>query len=303
MNAQVERVMVGRAQQCTFDAKPLSKALGVEVAGLDLAQPIAREAIVRLRSLLADNCLLLFRDQRLTPEEHIAFSRNFGELQPHILKDFNLSGHPELFVVSNIKADGKAIGRAGAGQYWHTDVSYVEEPSLGSIMYAMEVPATGGDTMFANMYRAYETLSRPMQQFLGDLEAEHDFAHSQVTQIAKKGYTRTASAAEVSSVPPVLHPVVRMHPESRRPALYVNLGFTTRLMGLQPDESRALLDLLFAHSTKPEHVYRHRWQVGDVVFWDNRSSMHCAIDDYGPEDRRHMVRTTIKGERCVAYRN
>jgi len=142
MNAQVERVMVGRAQQCTFDAKPLSKALGVEVAGLDLAQPIAREAIVRLRSLLADNCLLLFRDQRLTPEEHIAFSRNFGELQPHILKDFNLSGHPELFVVSNIKADGKAIGRAGAGQYWHTDVSYVEEPSLGSIMYAMEVPAT-----------------------------------------------------------------------------------------------------------------------------------------------------------------
>ena len=177
---------------------------------------------------------MLFRNQKLTPEQHIAFSRRFGELQPHILKDFNMGSHPELFVVSNIKNDGKPIGRAGAGQYWHSDVSYVSEPSLGSVMYAIEVPPTGGDTMFANMYKAYETLSEPMRRFLEGLEAEHDFAHSQTTQIASKGYTRTASAEEIAKVPPVLHPVIRTHPESKRNALYVNLGFTTRIVVLPP---------------------------------------------------------------------
>ena len=281
-----------------FEMKAASKALGIEVIGLDLSRPVDDASIAQLRDALSENCLLLFRNQKLTPEQHIAFSRRFGELQPHILKDFNMGSHPELFVVSNIKNDGKPIGRAGAGQYWHSDVSYVSEPSLGSVMYAIEVPPTGGDTMFANMYKAYETLSEPVRRFLEGLEAEHDFAHSQTTQIASKGYTRTASAEEIAKVPPVLHPVIRTHPESKRNALYVNLGFTTRIVGLAPDESRVVLDFLFAHSTKPQFVYRHQWRVGDVVFWDNRSAMHCAIDDYGPNDRRHMVRTTIKGDRC-----
>lgn len=303
MAKQREMSEVRQQHQSRLDSRPVSKALGVEVRGLDLSQPIAAEAIARLRALLADNCLLLFRGQKLTPEQHIAFSRNFGELQPHILKDFNQDGYPELFVVSNIRQDGKPIGRAGAGQYWHTDVSYKEEPALGSIMYAIEVPATGGDTMFANMYSAFETLSPPMRNFLEGLEAEHDFAHSQYAHIAKKQYTRTASNAEMASVPPVRHPVVRLHPESGRPALYVNGGFTTRILGLEPEESQVLLDFLFAHSTRPEFVYRHRWHVGDVVFWDNRSLMHFAVDDYGPEDRRHMVRTTIKGDKSVQFRS
>jgi taurine dioxygenase len=301
MKGQITDVLLERDEQVSFETKPISRALGMEVLGLDVSRPISRDAIAKLRTLLAQNCLLLFRNQRLTPEQHISFSRNFGELQPHILKDFNMGGYPELFVISNIKEDGKAIGRAGAGQYWHTDVSYVEEPALGSIMYAIEVPTTGGDTMFANMYKAYAALSELFRRLLEGLEAEHDFAHSQVTYIAKKNYSRTATSAEITSVPPVLQPVVRMHPESRWPALYVNPGFTTRILELEPDESRAVLDFLFSHSTKPEFVYRHRWQVGDVVFWDNRSSMHCAIDDYGPSDRRHMVRTTIKGARCLAH--
>ncbi len=282
-------------QPSHFGMKPVSKALGAEITGLDLTSPLDGETVAELRHALAENCLLLFRDQKLTPEQHIAFSRHFGDLQPHILKDFNMAGHPELFVVSNVKDQGKPIGRAGAGQYWHSDLSYVANPSLGSIMYSLEVPATGGDTMFANMYKAYDTLSEPMKQILQGLSAEHDFAHSQTTHIAAKGYTRTASAAEVAKVPPVQHPIVREHDESKRKALYVNLGFTTQIVGLAPDESRAILDFLFEHSTKPQVVYRHQWEVGDVVFWDNRSSMHCAIDDYGPDDRRHMVRTTIKG--------
>ena len=301
MSTKSMEAVVDRSEQMSFLAKPASRALGIEIQGLDLSKPVSRQVVGELKNLLAQNCLLLFRNQRLTPEEHIAFSRNFGELQPHILKDFNMGKHPELFVISNVKEGGKAVGRAGAGQYWHTDVSYTAEPSLGSIMYAIEVPETGGDTMFANMYKAYEWLSKPLQRLLHGLEAEHDFAHSQVTQIATKGYTRTATAAEIASVPPVRHPVVRLHPESRRPALYVNVGFTTRILGLEAAESRAVLDFLFSHSTQPALVYRHRWQVGDVVFWDNRSAMHCAIDDYSEDDRRHMVRTTIRGDRCVGY--
>lgn len=298
MKSTSSNLALKRDWQGSVEMRPASKALGIEVTNLDLSKPVDSDTVTRLRNALADNCLLLFRDQKLTPEQHIAFSRNFGELQPHILKDFNMGGHPELFVVSNIRSDGKPIGRAGAGQYWHTDLSYVAEPSLGSIMYAIEVPAVGGDTMFANMYKAYETLSEPMKQFLEGLQAEHDFAHSQITHIASKGYTRTATADEIASVPPVPHPVVRVHPECKRKALYVNTGFTTRIAGLAPDESRAVLDFLYAHSTKPQFVYRHQWRVGDVVFWDNRSAMHCAIDDYGEQDRRHMVRTTIKGHPC-----
>lgn len=280
-----------------FEMRPASKALGTEIVGLDLSRPVDDDTIAFLRNALAENCLLLFRNQKLTPEQHIAFSRKFGELEHHLLKDYLMAGHPELYVISNIREDGKSIGRAGAGQYWHSDLSYVAEPSLGSIMYAIEIPPIGGDTMFANMYKGYETLSEPMKHLLDGLKAEHDFAYTQATQIASKSYTRPASADELAKVPPVQHPVVRTHPESKRKALYVNPGMTTRIVDLAPDESRAVLDFLYAHSTKPQFVYRHRWQIGDVVFWDNRSSMHCAIDDYEEHDRRHMVRTTIKGDR------
>jgi len=280
-----------------FELRPASKALGVEIVGLDLSEPVDDETIGLLRSALAENCLLLFRKQKLTPEQHIAFSKKFGELQYHVLQDYAMAEYPELFVISNIRKDGRAIGRAGAGQYWHSDLSYVAEPSLGSIMYAIEIPPTGGDTMFANMYKAYETLSEPMKRLFEGLKAEHDFAYTQATQIASKSYTRPASADQLAKVPPVQHAVIRTHPESRRKALYVNPGMTTRIVDLAPDESRAMLDFLFAHSTQPQFVYRHQWQIGDVVFWDNRSSMHCAIDDYGEQDRRHMVRTTIKDGR------
>lgn len=281
----------------SFSVRPASRALGAEVIGLDLSRPVDDACITALRKALADHCLLLFRGQKLAPEQHIAFSRRFGELEHHVLKDFLMEGYPELYVLSNVKEGGKSIGRAGAGQYWHTDLSYAAQPSLGSIMYAVEIPAIGGDTMFANMYLAYEALSEPFRRMLDGMKAVHDFAYTQATQIAGRGYTRPASADELAKVPPVEHPVARTHPDSRRKALYVNPGMTTHIVGLKPAESRALLDFLFAHSTQPQFVYRHRWQPGDVVFWDNRSSMHCAVDDYSENDRRHMVRTTIKGDR------
>lgn len=298
MSAQFADVAGKRASlKEKFRLRPASRALGAEVIGLDLSQRLDDETIQALREALAEHCLLLFPNQHITHGQHIAFSARFGELEHHVLKDFLLSGYPELYVLSNIRADGKPVGRAGAGQYWHTDLAYVAEPSLGSIMHAIEVPDIGGDTMFCNMYRAYEALSEPMKRLLAPLRAVHDFAYTQATQIAGKGYTRPASAEELAKVPPVEHPVVRTHPESGRKALYVNPGMTTHIVGLPASESRTILDFLFAHSVRPEFVYRHRWQVDDIVFWDNRSSMHCAIDDYGENDRRYMVRTTIKGDR------
>lgn len=281
----------------SFSVRPASRALGAEIVGLDLAMPMDDGCIAALRSLLAENCLLLFRNQKVTPDQHIAFSRRFGILEHHVMKDFLQEGYPELYVLSNITKDGKTIGRAGAGQYWHSDLSYSSEPSMGSVMYAIEIPECGGDTMFANMYKAYDALSDPLKRMLDELRAVHDFAYTQATQIAGKGYTRPATAEELAKVPPVEHPVVRTHPDSRRKALYVNPGMTTHIVGLKPAESRAILDLLFAISIQPQFIYRHRWQLGDVVFWDNRNSMHCAVDDYASNDRRHMVRTTIRGER------
>jgi taurine dioxygenase len=286
-----------RESATPFQTRRASRALGLEVIGLDLSRPLDDETIAALRRALADHGVLLFRNQKITPQQHVDFSRRFGELEHHVLKDYLMAGHPELYVISNVKKDGKAVGRAGAGQYWHSDLSYVEKPALGSIMYAIEIPETGGDTLFANMFAAYESLSAPIQQLLSGLKAVHDFAYTQATQIAGKGRTRPASAEELAKVPPVEHPVIRAHPENGRKALYANQGMTTHISGLQPMESSAILQMLFAHSTRPEFVYRHSWRVGDVVFWDNRSTMHCAVDDYSDDERRLMVRTTIKGDR------
>ena len=279
--------------------RPLGGALGAEIGGIDLSKPVDETEIAHVRRALGEHCVLIFRGQALTPEQHVSFSRKFGALESHVLQDYLLPGFPEIYVISNVTEGGKPVGRAGAGQYWHTDLAYMKEPSLGSIMAAIEVPEGRGDTLFANMYKAYDALSAPMKTYLRSLRAVHDFAYTQRTQIAGKGYTKPASAEQLAKTPPVSHPAVRTHPESNRFALYVNPGMTTHLEGVPPEESRAVLDYLFEHAVKPEFVYRHRWQPGDVVFWDNRCSMHCAIDDYGAEDRRLMWRTTVKGDAPV----
>jgi taurine dioxygenase len=276
-------------------ARPLSRALGAEISGLDLAVPLSADVVSALSQALGTHGILLFANQRLTPEQQIAFSRNFGDLEQHVLSEYNLPGHPEIFMVSNIVENGKPKGRAGAGQYWHSDMSYLKRPSLGSILYALEVPEVGGDTCFASMYKAYDALSEPMKKMLSGLRAVHDFAHSQQVYLAPRNY-KPASADQVASRPPVDHPVIRVHPETGRKALYVNPGMTSHILGLTADESRAILDCLFETSVRPEFVYRHRWRVGDVIFWDNRCVMHNAINDYGESDRRLMQRTTVGGD-------
>jgi taurine dioxygenase len=237
----------------------------------------------------------VFRDQRITPQQQVDFSRRFGPLQIHVLRNFQLPSHPEVLIISNIIENGKPLGLGDAGHFWHSDLSYKEKPSLGSMLHAQELPLEGGDTLFANMHLAYDTLPSALRHAVQGARAEHSYL-AQYEELRRRSPFRPAlTQAQIDEVKPVEHPVVRTHPETGRKALFVSEHFTTRIVGIPEDESRALLAELFAHSVKPEHVYRHRWAPHDLVFWDNRSLMHLAG---GTPDhlRRKLYRTTIEGD-------
>lgn len=274
----------------TFDAP-----LGAQVLGLDLAQPLSPGDFQRLHHAHLDHHVLVFRDQRITPRQQVDFSRRFGPLQVHVLRQFQLPTQPEVLVISNIVEDGQPIGLGDAGHFWHSDLSYKEVPSLGSMLHAQELPDEGGDTVFANMHLAWESLPAALRHAVRGARAEHSYL-SQYEELRRRNPWRPAlTQAQIDEVTPVTHPVVRVHPETGRRALFVSEHFTTRIVGLPDDESRALLDELFAHSVRPEHLYVHRWQPHDLVFWDNRSLMHLATG-CPPEQRRKLYRTTIEGD-------
>lgn len=269
--------------------------LGAEVVGLDLSQPLPDDTFRQVHRAHLDHHVLVFRNARITPAQQIAFSRRFGPLQRHVLHQFALPGHPEILVVSNIVENGKPIGLGDAGHYWHSDLSYVDKPSLGSMLLAQELPAEGGDTLFANMHLAYDTLPAALRNAVDGLKAEHSYLCKYEELRARSPWRPPLSAEQIAAVKPQVHPVVRTHPETGRKALFVSEHFTTRIVGLPEAESAGLLAQLFAHSVRPEHLYRHRWQPHDMVFWDNRSLMHLAA---GCPDhlRRRLNRTTIEGD-------
>jgi taurine dioxygenase len=277
----------------------LSSAAGAEVRGLDLTKPVKAEHVEQIHKALGENCVLLFRGQELSPDQQIAFSRHFGDLESHVLSDvYGLPGKPEILVISNVKTDeGKLKGAPYAGQYWHSDVSYTAQPPLGSLLHCFEMPEVGGDTMFANMYLAYETLSDTMKAFLLPLKAIHDYNKVFLTVFADKKERKQLTAEQLAKVPPIEQPMIRTHPVTKRKALYVNEGFTTGIAGMPNEESRPILEFLFKHSTRAEFIYRHKWQVHDLIFWDNRCVMHYALSDYDFSVRRHMHRTTVMGDR------
>lgn len=279
-----------------FAVRPFDAPLGAELTGLDLSEPLDDAAFARIHSAHLDHHVLVFRDQRITPQQQVDFSRRFGPLQIHVLHQFQLAGHPEVLVVSNIRgADGQPIGLGDAGRYWHSDLSYAEKPSLGSMLHAQELPAEGGDTLFANMHLAWDTLPVALRRAVDGLQAEHSYLAKYEELRVANPWRPKLSDEQVARVKPQVHPVVRTHPETGRKALFVSEHFTTRIVGVPADESEALLAQLFAHSVRPEHLYRHVWQAHDMVFWDNRSVMHLAA---GCPDhmRRRMNRTTIEGD-------
>ncbi|MDP9602842.1 UNVERIFIED_ORG: taurine dioxygenase [Variovorax paradoxus] len=278
-----------------FEIRPFPAPVGAEVVGLDISKPITTEDFARIHKAHLDHHVLVFRDQQITPQEHIDFSRRFGPLEIHVLHQFQLKDHPEILIVSNIKEKGEPIGLGDAGVYWHSDISYKPKPSLGSLLHAQELPSEGGDTLFADQHLAWESLSPELQQRILPLKAEHSYLAKYEELRAKNPWRPKLSQAQIDQVAPAVQPVVRTHPETGRKALFVSEHFTTRIVGLPQDESDALLAELFAHSVKPEFVYRHTWAPHDLVFWDNRSLMHLAA---GTPDhlRRRLNRTTIVGD-------
>ena len=285
-----------RPNHADVSIRPLSAACGAAITGIDLTRPLEPKTIAQIHEALGTYGCLLFRDANLDPDQHVAFSRQFGPLESHVVGEFNLPGHPEIFVVSNVREEGRLKGAVYAGQYWHSDLSYMEKPSLGSLLLCHEMPDIGGDTMWANMYLAYETLSSPMKRLLDELEAIHDYSHAYDTYFAKTKERPPLTREQRAKTPPVRHPAVRTHPVTRRKALYVNPGFTVGFVDMPDEESRPILDFLFRHATRPEFIYRHKWRVHDLIFWDNRCTMHYALSDYDFSVRRHMHRTTIAGD-------
>ncbi|WP_244121988.1 TauD/TfdA dioxygenase family protein [Burkholderia gladioli] len=274
---------------------PFDGALGAEIVGLDLSRPIGEDDFARIHRAHLDHHVVVFRDQRITPDEHVAFSARFGPLQRHVLAQFALPGHPEVLIVSNILENGQPIGLGDAGHFWHSDLSYKEKPSLGSLLHAQELPAEGGDTLFANMHLAWDALPEALKREVEGRRAEHTYLARYAELQARSPWRPNLTPEQIAQVKAVDHPIVRTHPETGRRALFVSEHFTTRIVGLPEDESRALLDELFAHSVCDEFVYRHQWREHDLVFWDNRSLMHLAA---GTPDhlRRKLYRTTIEGD-------
>ena len=277
-----------------FQVNRLGRTFFAEVVGLDLSQPLDDATFARVKQAHLEHGVIVFRDQRLTPEEHIAFSARFGPLQIHPMGQFNLDGAPQILLVSNDKdSDGRPVGIADAGRYWHTDMSYMREPALGSLLYARAIPAEGGDTMFCDMTAACGDLEHDVLRRLLGHRVVHHFASRWARESAKYGVRPAQTKDEQDRNPPVEHPMIRTHPETGQPAIYAG-GFAVKVQGLPEDESRALLDWVEAWVTQPKFVHRHRWRLHDLVFWDNRRVMHHATE-YPQTQRRHMHRTTVKG--------
>ena len=231
-----------------FEVRPFDAPVGAEVVGLDISKPIDDADFARLHRAHLDHHVVVFRDQRVSPDDHVAFSRRFGPLQIHVLHQFQLQGHPEVLIVSNIKENGEPIGLGDAGVYWHSDLSYKEIPSLGSLLHAQELPSEGGDTLFADQHLAWEALPPELQQRVLPLKAEHSYLATYEELRAKNPWRPKLSQAQVDQVAPAVQPVVRTHPETGRKALFVSEHFTTGIVGLPKEEGDALLAELFAHS-------------------------------------------------------
>jgi taurine dioxygenase len=271
-------------------------ALGAEI-GVDLSLPLDDATFREIEDAFHANIVALFRGQTLSEEQHIAFSRRFGELEIHIVKKYLLPGYPEILLVSNIKNDaGEHIGLADAGFTWHSDVSYRQFPSRCSLLYAKEVPVRDGvvlgDTIFANCIAAYEALPASMKRRLDGLKAIHRYSSRRRVENSPRP---KLTAAQLAETPDVAHPIVRTHPFTGKKAIYVTAGECVGIEGMPEDEALDLIAGLDAHCVKPEFLYRHRWRVGDLVVWDNATAMHLAICDYGLPERRLMHRTTVIG--------
>jgi taurine dioxygenase len=270
----------------------LANGLGARIEGVDLARPVDDATLALIRRAWLDHLVLVFPQQHITPAQHIAFSRHFGELDLHeSLPHYRHPEHPEILLVTNRQVNGKPSETRNTGKQWHIDLSYTLRPSKGALLHCQEIPEVGGDTVFGNMYMAYETLSPPLRAFLDGLEAVHDF--TTIRANARRDPEQLANMTRLN--PPVAQRAVQVHPETGRRSLYVTEMLTSHFVGMSREESEPILRYLFEHSVQHEFTYRHRWQQGDILMWDNRCTMHLALSDFDPAAPRHMFRTTLQG--------
>ena len=279
---------------------------GAEISGLDLRLPVDPATFAEIEAALHAHGVICIRDQQaMTPAQHVAFSAHFGELEVHVQSSFNLDGHPEIYCISNCLDDGgRAKGLAEAGRVWHTDLSYMQEPSRCSLLHAVEVPQDDagnplGATMVANAAMAYAGLPDETKKRISGFTAVHSYKaiYDKIVAKSKPGRQglKPLSEEQKRKVPPATHPVVIAHPRTGAPILFVNHGTTERIAELPEAESQKLVEELCAHTVKQDFVYTHRWRVGDLLIWDNIQTQHFAVDDYWLPQRRHMQRTTVKG--------
>jgi taurine dioxygenase len=279
-----------KSPKADFAVRPLSTTLGAEIIGVDLRNPIEDDQFARVLDAWHQHLVLLLRDQQLSEDDQVRFAERFGPPARIHTPQF-VTKHPAVMLISNIRQDGKPIGALPDGEMqFHSDQCHQERPAMASMLYALEVPSTGGNTLFANAYKAYETLPDAVKKRIEGRRALNAYDY---------GTSSTKRASRLSEgVPSCLHPIVRTHPATKRKALFVNRLMTVLIEGLPQDESDELLNLLFDHQEQPEFVYEHVWRPGDLLIWDNRCTLH-ARTDFSANERRLMRRVTILGEKPV----
>ncbi len=267
----------------------MAGALGAEIHGIDLSQPLSGATVAEIRAAFLEHLVLVFRDQQLTPEQYLAFARCMGEPDEYPFVQ-GIPGHPLIIEVLKLEHE-----RVNFGGIWHSDTAYLETPPMASMLLAVEIPPTGGDTLFANQYLAWETLSPGMQQMLSALRGVNSSAKADVSR-TREDRMRTDARGDARREYVAEHPVMRTHPETGRKALYVNVAHTAHLKDMTDEESAPLLGYLFQHQVRPELTCRLRWEVGSLALWDNRCTQHNPVNDYHGY-RRRMHRITLKGDR------
>ena len=284
-----------------FHVEPFEGAIGAEITAIDLSKELDDPGHERLTDAWNQHSVLVFRDQDLSPEQLIRFSKRFGALEVHVLDQYLHPEHPEILVVSNVVENGRHVGIYDAGIYWHSDLSYMAEPSRGSILYAIEIPEADGrslgDTLWASTAAAYEALDTATQRRIDSLQAAFSLANRFGKLVEDGDKDAILTDVQLAKTQEAVHPVVRTHPVTGRKCIFVNEGHTARIVGLAEDESHSLLEELWAYCIRPEFVYRHNWRPGDVVMWDNVPTQHIALRDYELPQRRYLHRTTLTGSR------
>jgi taurine dioxygenase len=276
-----------------LDTRPLSPDFGLEASGVDLSQPLSDTAFADLERTFFRAQVLVLRNQSLTPAQYVAFARRFGPPEPHVIDQFHHPADPNILILSNRRKDGEPIGLADAGTYFHTDYSYLQVPARATMLYSIEVPSSGGNTLFANQYAAYDDLPESMKRRIEGLVAIHHYGNRTVPDEMSRTAASPLTAEQKAKMPLITHPIVRPHPVTGRKALYAVSGSSYGIVGMAENEALALLDELAEHAARPQYVYSLAYRLGDIVIWDNASLLHSAtLTD--PDDPRTLWRITVK---------